>query len=63
MMNKKRRITADHPYFKPEQRMKTIGLLGGTEIGMLIQQADTPVKLVDTTVIHAQEAVAYATIS
>ncbi len=41
--------------------MKTIGLLGGTEIGMLIQQEDTQVKLVDTTVIHAQEAVAYAT--
>lgn len=38
-------------------------ILGCTEIGMLIQQADTPVKLVDTTVIHAQEAVAYATIS
>lgn len=38
-------------------------ILGCTEIGMLIQQADTPVKLVDTTLIHAQEAVAYATIS
>ncbi len=38
-------------------------ILGCTEIGMLIQQEDTPVKLVDTTVIHAQEAVAYATIS
>lgn len=36
-------------------------ILGCTEIGMLIQQEDTPVKLVDTTVIHAQEAVAYAT--
>jgi aspartate racemase len=35
-------------------------ILGCTEIGLLIQQADTPVKLVDTTVIHAQEAVAYA---
>lgn len=38
-------------------------ILGCTEIGMLIQQEDTPVKLVDTTVIHAQEAVTYATIS
>jgi aspartate racemase len=35
-------------------------ILGCTEIGLLIQQADTPIKLMDTTVIHAQEAVAYA---
>jgi aspartate racemase len=35
-------------------------ILGCTEIGMLIRQEDTPVKLFDTTLIHAQEAVAYA---
>jgi aspartate racemase len=36
-------------------------ILGCTEIGMLINQNDTPVKLLDTTVIHAEKAVAYAT--
>ena len=35
-------------------------ILGCTEIGMLVRQEDTPVKLFDTTLIHAQEAVAYA---
>lgn len=35
-------------------------ILGCTEIGMLVKQADTPVKLVDTTAIHAQKAVAAA---
>lgn len=32
-------------------------ILGCTEIGMLISQPDTPVKLVDTTEIHAMAAV------
>lgn len=32
-------------------------ILGCTEIGMLLNQEDTPVKLFDTTVIHAQKAV------
>lgn len=32
-------------------------LLGCTEIGLLIQQADTPVALYDTTEIHAAQAV------
>ena len=35
-------------------------VLGCTEIGMLIKQNDTNVKLLDTTKIHAQKAVEYA---
>jgi len=36
-------------------------ILGCTEIGMLVNQADTGVKLYDTTTIHAEKAVAFAT--
>jgi aspartate racemase len=36
-------------------------ILGCTEIGMLVNQADTNVRLLDTTVIHAEKAVEYAT--
>ncbi|WP_054949232.1 aspartate/glutamate racemase family protein [Numidum massiliense] len=32
-------------------------ILGCTEIGLLLEQEDSPVPLFDTTVIHAQEAV------
>lgn len=35
-------------------------ILGCTEIGMLVSQADTEVKLFDTTAIHAEKAVEYA---
>ena len=35
-------------------------ILGCTEIGMLVKKADTPVKLFDTTAIHAEKAVAVA---
>ena len=35
-------------------------ILGCTEIGMIVKQADTQVKLYDTTVIHSLEAVAEA---
>ncbi|MDI3326732.1 aspartate/glutamate racemase family protein [Pontibacterium granulatum] len=35
-------------------------ILGCTEIGMLVQQQDTRVPLVDTTMIHAHKAVEYA---
>ncbi|MFM2483367.1 aspartate/glutamate racemase family protein [Celerinatantimonas sp. YJH-8] len=35
-------------------------ILGCTEIGMLVEQSDTSVKLLDTTAIHAQKAVAFA---
>jgi aspartate racemase len=35
-------------------------ILGCTEIGMLVNQSDTDVKLMDTTAIHAQQAVRYA---
>ncbi len=35
-------------------------ILGCTEIGMLIKQSDTKIKLYDTTTIHAQSAVDFA---
>ncbi len=35
-------------------------ILGCTEIGMLVKQSDTKVKLYDTTTIHAQSAVEFA---
>ncbi|MGL1892707.1 MAG: aspartate/glutamate racemase family protein [Spirochaetaceae bacterium] len=35
-------------------------ILGCTEIGMLVSQADTDVTLLDTTYIHAEKAVEYA---
>ncbi|MGI3130578.1 aspartate/glutamate racemase family protein [Halopseudomonas pachastrellae] len=35
-------------------------ILGCTEIGLLVQQQDTPIRLFDTTRIHAQAAVATA---
>jgi aspartate racemase len=35
-------------------------ILGCTEIGMLVNQSDTPVRLLDTTMIHAKKAVEYA---
>ena len=35
-------------------------ILGCTEIGMLVNQGDTNVKLFDTTAIHAEKAVEYA---
>lgn len=36
-------------------------ILGCTEIGMLVKQSDTKIKLLDTTAIHANKAVDYAT--
>lgn len=36
-------------------------ILGCTEIGMLVNQEDTTVRLLDTTEIHAEKAVEYAT--
>ena len=35
-------------------------ILGCTEIGLLVKQSDTKVKLFDTTLIHANSAVKYA---
>lgn len=35
-------------------------ILGCTEIGLLINQQDTPLPLFDTTIVHAQAAVAFA---
>jgi aspartate racemase len=35
-------------------------ILGCTEIGLLVQQTDTQIPLLDTTVIHAQQAVKWA---
>ncbi|ACN13885.1 RacD2 [Desulforapulum autotrophicum HRM2] len=36
-------------------------ILGCTEIGMLVNQSDTRVRLFDTTTVHAEKAVEYAT--
>jgi aspartate racemase len=35
-------------------------ILGCTEIGLLVNQADTRVRLLDTTAVHAEKAVEYA---
>ena len=35
-------------------------ILGCTEIGLLVQQANTPMPLFDTTEIHAEQAVQWA---
>ena len=35
-------------------------ILGCTEIGMLVKQTDTNIKLFDSTVVHAAKAVSYA---
>lgn len=47
-------------YLRVIGRMAAAGaqavILGCTEIGMLVSQADTPVPLVDTTVVHAELA-------
>lgn len=43
-----------------EQGAETI-ILGCTEIGLLVNQKDTVATLIDTTQIHAQKAVEYAT--
>ena len=42
------------------QRGAQAVILGCTEIGLLVQQQDTEVKLLDTTAIHAEKAVAFA---
>ncbi|WP_352284428.1 aspartate/glutamate racemase family protein, partial [Pseudoalteromonas sp. Q18-MNA-CIBAN-0097] len=34
-------------------------ILGCTEIGLLIKQADSPIPVFDTTAIHADAAVAF----
>lgn len=51
-------------YLRIIQALKDQGaeavILGCTEIGMLVAQADTDVKLFDTTAIHAAKAVEFA---
>ena len=42
------------------QRGADAVVLGCTEIAMLVSQADTGVKLIDTTAVHAQKAVQLA---
>ncbi len=42
-----------------EQKIDGV-ILGCTEIGMLVEPQHTPVRLYDTTAIHAQQAVNYA---
>lgn len=57
--------TSKAVYLKIIERLANEGaeavILGCTEIGMLVQQADTDVVLLDTTVIHAEKAVELAT--
>lgn len=52
-------------YIKIIERLANEGaeavILGCTEIGMLVRQADTDVVLLDTTAIHAEKAVELAT--
>ena len=47
-------------YLRVIRRMADAGaqaaILGCTEIGMLVSQTDTPVPLLDTTVVHAEKA-------
>lgn len=51
-------------YRRIVDQLATVGaeavILGCTEIGLLIKQADTSVRLVDTTAIHAARAVEWA---
>lgn len=42
-----------------EQGVEAV-ILGCTEIGLLVQQTDTTVKLFDTTALHAQAAIKFA---
>jgi aspartate racemase len=42
-----------------EQGAETV-ILGCTEIGLLVNQADTNVRLLDTTAVHAEKAVEFA---
>jgi aspartate racemase len=35
-------------------------ILGRTELGMLLNQSDTPIPLFDTTAIHSAKAIAWA---
>lgn len=35
-------------------------ILGCTEIGLLLQQGDTPIQLFDTAAIHAEKAISYS---
>ncbi|MEA4998059.1 MAG: aspartate/glutamate racemase family protein [Candidatus Limiplasma sp.] len=56
--------TSRQAYLAVIHRMAAAGaqaaVLGCTEIGMLVRQADTSVPLVDTTVVHAEYAVGLA---
>ncbi|WP_446719083.1 hypothetical protein [Halomonas sp. NyZ770] len=49
-----------NPRLSSSINLKSDRLLGCTEIGLLVQQADTPVPLFDTTEIHAEQAVQWA---
>jgi len=57
--------TSKAVYLKIIERLANEGaeavILGCTEIGMLVKQADTNVVLLDTTAIHAEKAVELAT--
>lgn len=59
------RIDSKQRYLEVIDQLSTAGaqavILGCTEIGLLVQQADTPVRLYDTTALHARKAVEFAT--
>ena len=52
------------PYITIINKMMPYGIegliLGCTEIGLLIKEKDIPIKIFDTTIIHAKKAVEYA---
>jgi aspartate racemase len=60
----KTEVASKVEYLRIIQALKEQGaeavILGCTEIGMLVEQADTDVKLFDTTAIHAAKAVEFA---
>lgn len=60
----KTEATSKVEYLRIIQALKVQGaeavILGCTEIGMLVEQADTDVTLFDTTAIHAAKAVEFA---
>ncbi|GAA6206124.1 aspartate/glutamate racemase family protein [Thalassotalea sp. SU-HH00458] len=57
-------LTSKNEYLRIIQTMADQGaqavILGCTEIGMLVEQADTRVTLLDTTTIHGQKAIEFA---
>ncbi len=59
ILNKSRKVYLAEIEKLRQQDCEAI-ILGCTEIGMLVKQADTNIKLYDTTEIHARQAVEWA---